>query len=290
VINKSFQFGESAIGVGHPVFIVAEIGINHNGDIQIAKNLIDAAAFAGANAVKFQKRTPKLCVPDDQKEVIRETPWGTMTYLEYRHRMEFDFDQYQELGKYAKSKNLEIFASPWDLPSLDFLISLKHNAIKIASASLTFDELLKAAKLSDKFVIASTGMSTMEQIDHAVSLLNTERLLLCHTTSAYPCELSELNLRMIQTLWDRFQVPIGYSGHEIGLTTSVAAIVLGAVFLERHITLNRAMWGSDQAASVEPVGFAKLVRDVRAVEVAIGDGVKRVYASEETSMNRLRLH
>jgi N-acetylneuraminate synthase len=204
--------------------------------------------------------------------------------------MEFDFDQYQELGKYAKSKNLEIFASPWDLPSLDFLISLKHNAIKIASASLTFDELLKAAKLSDKFVIASTGMSTMEQIDHAVSLLNTERLLLCHTTSAYPCELSELNLRMIQTLWDRFQVPIGYSGHEIGLATSVAAIVLGAVFLERHITLNRAMWGSDQAASVEPVGFAKLVRDVRAVEVAIGDGVKRVYASEETSMNRLRLH
>jgi N-acetylneuraminate synthase len=281
--------GERAIGSSHPVFIVAEIGINHNGDMQVAKDLIDSSARAGADAVKFQKRTPELCVPDDQKNVIRETPWGEMTYLDYRYRVEFNDDQYQELEKYAQDRNILLFASPWDLESLDFLISHDHPAIKIASACLTDDALVLGAAKSGKAVIASTGMSTMDQIDHAVSILDKKQTILCHTTSSYPCPTAELNIRMINTLMDRFKIPIGYSGHEIGLGTSLAAIALGAVFLERHVTLNRAMWGSDQAASIEPVGFAKLIRDVRAVELALGDGIKKVYDSELGPMKKLRL-
>ena len=284
------QLKDRTIAAGQPVFITAEIGINHNGEMAIAKQLIDAAAYAGADAVKFQKRTPELCVPEDQKNVIRETPWGVMTYMEYRERMEFDSDQYDELGSYARERGMILFASPWDLPSLDFLLSLNHPIIKIASASLTFDELVIKASQANKVVVASTGMSTLDQIDHAVSLMKGSNLILCHTTSAYPCELQELNLRMIPTLRDRYKLPIGYSGHELGLSTSLAAVAMGAVFLERHITLNRAMWGSDQAASVEPIGFAKLVRDVRAIEKSLGDGVKKVYDSELTPMKRLRLH
>jgi N-acetylneuraminate synthase len=289
-MQQVLNIGDSKVGYGEPVFIVAEIGINHNGDLKIAHDLIDAAAYAGANAVKFQKRTPELCVPDDQKNVIRDTPWGSMTYLEYRRKVEFDFEQYEILGKYAQKKGLELFASPWDIPSLEVLIQLKHNVVKIASASLTHDSLLREVEKSGKVTIASTGMSTMVQIDHAVGILDQKNLILCHTTSSYPCETTELNLKMIQTLRNRYQIPIGYSGHEIGLSTSVAAVAMGAVFLERHITLNRAMWGSDQSASVEPVGFAKLVRDVRTIEQALGDGIKRVYKSEETPMKRLRLH
>ena len=288
-INSEAQIGGKSVGVGHPVFIVAEIGINHNGDIEVAKRLIDAAAAAGADAVKFQKRTPELCVPEDQKSVKRETPWGSMTYLDYRYKVEFDLNQYSELGAYAGVRGLEFFASPWDIPSLDFLVSLNHPALKIASACLTDLELLEKAKLSGLPVIASTGMSTMEQIDSAMGVLDRSRIVLCHTTSAYPCDIAELNLRMIGTLRDRFKVPIGYSGHEVGLGTSLAAIALGAVFLERHITLDRAMWGSDQAASIEPLGFAKLVRDVRAIECALGDGVKKVYESEQAPMKKLRM-
>ena len=288
-IDSEVQIGKKSVGKGHPVFIVAEIGINHNGEIDIAKKLIDAAHSAGADAVKFQKRTPELCVPEDQKNITRETPWGTMTYLDYRYRVEFDLNQYAELGAYANERGLEFFASPWDIPSLDFLVSLNHPAIKIASACLTDLELLEKAKLSDLPIIASTGMSTLEQIDSAMNILSKSKIVLCHTTSAYPCNIEELNLRMISTLRDRFSVPIGYSGHEVGLGTSLAAIALGVVFLERHITLDRAMWGSDQAASIEPLGFAKLVRDVRAIESALGDGVKKVYESEQGAMKKLRM-
>ena len=288
-LDSEVQIGKKSVGKGYPVFIVAEIGINHNGEIDIAKKLIDAAHSAGADAVKFQKRTPELCVPEDQKNVTRETPWGTMTYLDYRYRVEFDLNQYAELGAYANERGLEFFASPWDIPSLDFLVSLNHPAIKIASACLTDLELLEKAKLSDLPIIASTGMSTLEQIDSAMNILSTSKIVLCHTTSAYPCNIEELNLRMITTLRDRFNVPIGYSGHEVGLGTSLAAIALGVVFLERHITLDRAMWGSDQAASIEPLGFAKLVRDVRAIESALGDGVKKVYESELGAMKKLRM-
>lgn len=288
--EHKIKIGSRTIGEGSPIFIIAEIGINHNGDLTIAEELIDAAVAAGADAVKFQKRTPELCVPDDQKAVLRETPWGTMTYLDYRRRTEFDLEQYQHLGRYAAERNVEIFASPWDALSLEFLSSLGHPAFKVASASLTDLELLRSMSKLNKPIIASTGMSTLKQIDEATAIFKNNELILCHTTSSYPCSVDELNLKMICTLKEKYKVPIGYSGHEVGLGTSLAAIALGAVVLERHITLNRSMWGSDQAASVEPLGFAKLVRDVRAVEKALGDGIKKVYESERKPMQRLRLH
>jgi N-acetylneuraminate synthase len=286
---SNVYIGETPVGPGNPAYIVAEIGINHNGEMSIAKDLIRSSAVAGANAVKFQKRTPELCVPDDQRNVLRETPWGEMTYLDYRYRVEFNEDQYEELREYALSNGVELFASPWDEPSLESLVKLKHPAIKIASACLTDHSLLDAARSSGVTVIASTGMSTDKQIDEAVNHLDKSNLILCHTTSSYPCKPSELNLRMITTLANKYSLPIGYSGHEVGLATSIAAIALGAVFLERHVTLDRTMWGSDQAASVEPIGFAKLIRDVRGVEAAFGDGIKRVYESELGPMKKLRL-
>jgi N-acetylneuraminate synthase len=288
-MNDSIKIGNKQIGLDFPVYIVAEIGINHNGDIEIAKKLIDSASEAGADAVKFQKRTPELCVPEDQKNLMRETPWGTMTYLDYRYKVEFDSDQYIQLREYADSRNLELFASPWDYKSLEFLVSLDHKAVKIASACLTDLDLLERASRSGIPVIASTGMSTLQQIDDAVEILRKTSTILCHTTSSYPCPAEELNLRMITTLQNRYRLPIGYSGHEVGLGTSLAAIALGAVFLERHITLDRSMWGSDQSASVEPLGFAKLVRDVRTIEKALGDGIKVVYESELGPMKKLRL-
>jgi N-acetylneuraminate synthase len=284
----SVSFGNRKIGPGQPVFIAAEIGINHNGSLDDAKKLIEAAAAAGADAVKFQKRTPEICVPDDQKQIMRDTPWGRMSYLDYRYKVEFDRGQYLELGEHAKKYNLEIFASPWDIESVDFLTSIDHNAIKIASASLTDLELLKKVKETGKLIIASTGMSTMSEITSAMEALGTDNLVLCHATSAYPCSVNELNLKMIHTLQSKFGVPVGYSGHEVGLATTLAAVAMGAVFIERHITLDRTLWGSDQAASVEPVGFAKLVRDIRSIELAMGDGVKKVYASEEGPRQKLR--
>ncbi len=287
-INNSIAFGNKSIGLKHPVFITAEIGINHNGDIDIAKSLIEAAANAGADAVKFQKRTPSICVPEDQRDKYRETPWGYISYFEYRERMEFDANQYFELGKHAATLGLEIFASPWDIPSLEFLIQLNHPGIKIASACLTDLELIKAVVSSQLPVIASTGMSTIVEIDKAMELLSPSSTVLCHTTSSYPCKLEELNLRMIQTLRDRFNVQVGYSGHEVGLAPSLAAVALGAVFLERHITLDRSMWGTDQSASIEPIGFRKLVRDVRAIELALGDGIKKFYDSELQPRQKLR--
>jgi len=284
----SVSFGSRKIGPGQPVFIAAEIGINHNGSLDDAKRLIEAAAAAGADAVKFQKRTPEICVPDDQKQIMRDTPWGRMSYLDYRYKVEFNREQYLELGEHANKCNLEIFASPWDIESVDFLTSIDHKAIKIASASLTDLELLKKVRETRKLIIASTGMSTMSEITSAMGVLGDDNLVLCHATSAYPCSVNELNLKMIHTLQSKFGVPVGYSGHEVGLATTLAAVAMGAVFIERHITLDRTLWGSDQAASVEPVGFAKLVRDIRSIELAMGDGIKKVYASEEGPRQKLR--
>lgn len=286
--NEVIDFGQKKIGSSQKVFITAEIGINHNGDLNLAKNLIEVAAEAGADAVKFQKRTPSICVPDDQKNIMRETPWGYISYLEYRENMEFDNDQYLELGNYANSLGLEIFASPWDVPSLEFLTRLGHPGIKIASACLTDLDLLQAAVNTRLPIIASTGMSTISEIDTAMEILNNSKVVLCHTTSSYPCQNEELNLRMIQTLNSRYGALIGYSGHEVGLAPSLAAVAIGAVFLERHITLDRSMWGTDQSASIEPLGFAKLVRDVRAIEIAMGDGIKKLYESELQPRKKLR--
>jgi N-acetylneuraminate synthase len=283
------SIASNPIGKGNPVYVIAEIGLNHNGDVEIAKQLIDVAADAGCQAVKFQKRTPLISTPEHMRSVPRETPWGTMTYLDYRYRVEFDRDQYIEIGDYANLRGLDWFASPWDVPSLEFLEDLNVVAHKVASASVTDLELLHAMAATGKPVILSTGMSTIDQIDAAVDVFDPEQLIVLHATSTYPLSPEEANLRMITTLAGRYSgIPIGYSGHERGLQISLAAVALGAVAVERHITLDRTMWGSDQAASLEPSGLEHLVRDIRIIEEALGDGVKRIYPGEIPSLEKLR--
>lgn len=283
------MLGNRPVGPGHPVYVTGEIGINHNGDLDNAFRLIDAAVHAGADAVKFQKRTPELCTPRDQWDLERDTPWGRMPYIEYRHRVEFGVEEYARIDEYCRGKGIAWFASPWDTEAVDFLQQFDLPAHKVASASLTDDELLRKLRATGRTIILSTGMSTPAQIRHAVEVLGSENILLCHATSTYPAQPEELNLRMIHTLQREYpNVPIGYSGHETGLQTTVAAVAIGAVFVERHITLDRAMWGSDQAASVEPGGLERLVRDIRVIERALGDGVKRVYESELGPMKKLR--
>jgi N-acetylneuraminate synthase len=282
------RIGGRTVGDGHPVYVVAEIGINHNGDLDLAKRLIDAAHLAGCDAVKFQKRTPELCVPPEQRDIPRETPWGIMSYLEYRRRVEFGQPEYDEIDRYCRERGITWFASVWDEPSVDFLERYDPVFYKIPSAALTDQSLLRHLRRTGRPLILSTGMSTSEQLREAVAVLGEDNLLITHCTSTYPCPPHELNLRMIETLRREFNCPIGYSGHEVGLQTSYAAVVLGACLVERHITLDRAMWGSDQAASVEPWGFMRLVRDIRVIESALGDGVKRVYESELPGMRRLR--
>ncbi|KJL29847.1 N-acetylneuraminate synthase family protein [Microbacterium oxydans] len=283
------SIGSHVIGGGHPAYVIAEIGLNHNGDVEIAKRLIDVAARAGADAVKFQKRTPEISTPEHMRDVPRETPWGTMSYLDYRRRVEFGRDEYVEIGDHATLLGLDWFASPWDVPSVDFLEELHVVAHKVASASLTDTELLQALRATGKPVILSTGMSTIAQIDRALDTLGTDRVVLMHATSTYPLDPEEANLRAIATLRDRYPgIPVGYSGHERGLQISLAAVAIGAVAVERHITLDRTMWGSDHAASLEPGGLEHLVRDIRVIESALGDGVKRVFDSERAPMAKLR--
>ncbi len=283
------KIGNKTVGAGHPAYIVGEIGINHNGDIAIAKRLIDAAVFSGCDAVKFQKRTPKLCVPKHQWERKRETPWGYITYLEYKERIEFGRAEFEEIDAYCRERGMAWFASPWDEPSVDFLADFDVPCFKIASASLTDHELLVKIRSFGKPVILSTGMSTDEEITRAVEVLGKENLILLHTTSTYPCPVEDLNLSCIRRLQERYpDVPVGYSGHEVGLSTTIAAATLGAAFVERHITLDRSMWGTDQAASVEPQGLFRLVRDIRTIEKAMGDGRKVVTEGERAIRDKLR--
>ena len=285
---REVRIGDRFIGDGHPTYVVSEIGINHNGDLEIAKELITAAKEAGVDAVKFQKRTPELCVPLEQRGQMRETPWGYISYLDYRYKVEFDADDYKEIDRYCKELGITWFASVWDEPSVDFLEPFDPVCYKIPSASLTDHSLLKHLKKTGRPLILSTGMSTIKQIRESVALLDTDNLVITHATSTYPCEPEELNLKMIETLRKEFTCPIGYSGHEVGLIPSVIAVAFGACMVERHITLDRAMWGSDQAASVEPSGFERLVKYIRVTEQAVGDGVKRVYESEMSSLKKLR--
>jgi N-acetylneuraminate synthase len=287
-MNPEVKIGSRLIGEDHPTFIVGEIGINHNGDLDIAKQLIDVAKWAGIDAVKFQKRTPELCVPEDQKSKMRETPWGYISYLDYRYKVEFGKDEYQEIDRYCKEKGVMWFASPWDEQAVDFLEEFDPVCYKIASASLTDKILLERLKNSGRPLILSTGMSTMQEIEDTIDYLGTDNLILTHATSSYPCNPEELNLKMIRSLRQKFDVPVGYSGHEVGLMTSAVAVAMGACFIERHITVDRALWGSDQAASVEPGGLQKLVKYTRVVEKAMGDGIKKVYESEESSRQKLR--
>jgi N-acetylneuraminate synthase len=287
-MTRSVHIGTRIIGEGYPAYVIAEIGINHNGNIQTALDLMKVASDAGCDAVKFQKRTPQLCVPQEQQGVMRETPWGTMTYLEYKERTEFWEDEFRIIADYAQKLGIDWFASPWDIPSVEFLERFTPVCYKVASACLTDDMLLRAIVETGRPVILSTGMSTIDEIRHAVGILRGRPLLLAHSTSTYPCAVGELNLRMILTLADEFDLPVGYSGHETGLQTTVASVVVGAHFVERHITLDRATWGSDHAASIEPQGLVRLVRDIRSVEAALGDGVKRVYDSERPVLEKLR--
>jgi sialic acid synthase SpsE len=287
-MTRTVAIGKRQVGEGAPTYVIGEIGINHNGDLELAKQLIDVAAVAGCDAVKFQKRTPELCVPPEQRDLMRETPWGIMTYLDYRYRVEFDEDGYAEIDRYCREKSIDWFVSCWDPKSVDFMEQFEPPCYKVASASLTDRELLDRLVATACPLIVSTGMSTMEEIRAAVATIPSERVLLAHATSTYPCKPEELNLRMLATLRDEFSCPVGYSGHEVGLQTTVAAVALGASFVERHITLDRAMWGSDQAASIEPGGLIRLVRDIRVIEAALGDGVKRIYDSELPVRERLR--
>ncbi len=284
----AIQIGDRIIGNDQPAFIIAEIGINHNGSLEIAKKLIDSAASSGCDAVKFQKRTPHLCVPPQQQGVTKQTPWGIMTYLEYRYRVEFDEEEYREIDRYCKEKGIMWFASCWDEPSVDFMERFSPVCHKICSAVLTDDHLLQCISSAERPMILSTGMSTMEEIRHAVSLLDQDRLLIAHCTSSYACKPEELNLNMIRILQREFACPIGYSGHELGLITTCAAVAIGASFVERHITLDRSMWGNDQSASLEPRDLKRLVRDIREIEEALGDGTKQVYESEEAALLKLR--
>jgi N-acetylneuraminate synthase len=288
-MTREIKLGDRMIGDGHPAYIIAEIGINHNGDLGIARQMIDAAVHAGADAVKFQKRTPEIATPLDQQSQMRETPWGYITYLEYRYKVEFNEEQYCEIEKYCKQKGITWLVSVWDQPSVEFMEKFDTPAYKIPSASLTDYNLIRSARATGKPLILSTGMSTMEQIRRGVEIAGEKDLVLMHCTSTYPCEPEELNLKMVETLRREFpSIPIGYSGHEVGLVPSAVAVALGACIVERHMTLDRAMWGTDQAASVEPGGFERLIRYIRVSEMALGDGVKKVYASEQSSLKKLR--
>ena len=287
-MSATVSLGGRLVGDGQPCWVLAEIGINHNGDLDLALGLIDAAAAAGCDAVKFQKRTPELCVPQSERSRIRDTPWGQMTYMEYRERVEFGQAEFERIIERCAERGIAWLASCWDVLSVDFIAALDPPAFKIASASLTDDELLRRTRATGKPLILSTGMSSLEEVDHAVEVLGSHDLVLMHCTSTYPSKPAELNLRAIHTLRERYGVPVGYSGHEVGLSTTVAAVALGACAVERHITLDRAMWGSDQSASVEPEGLARLVKYIRVTEAALGDGVKRVYESEQPLMARLR--
>ena len=291
-------------------YIIAEIGINHNGDLDIAKKLIDIAGMSGCDAVKFQKRNPDICVPEHQKNIMRDTPWGKMTYLDYKHKVEFGKEEYNEIDRYCKERGIAWSASPWDLDSLEFLVQYDIPFIKIPSAMITNEDLIFASKRTGKKVIISTGMSTFREIERAITILKLpgdtaktlrpwnfdevkEGKIACdfavlHCNSTYPAPLDELNLSAIKTLKDRFKCEAGYSGHEFRLGTSVSAVYLGATIIERHITLDRTMWGTDHLGSVEPQGLIKLVKGIRELEEAYGDGVLKVTESEKPVRKKLR--
>jgi N-acetylneuraminate synthase len=279
--------GNKKLGPGYPCYIIAEIGINHNGDIDLAKRLISVAVAAGCDAVKFQKRTVEIVYTAAELATPRPNPFGD-TNGDLKHGLEFDYEDYAEIASFCRQVKIPWLVSPWDELSVDFMEEFDTPVYKIASASLTDDHLLRHVRRTGKPIIASTGMSTYAEIDHAVDVLGKENLILMHTTSTYPAKYEQLNLRAIPNMIERYGVPVGYSGHETGIPTSVAAAVLGACCVERHITLDRAMWGSDQAASLEPNGISRLVRDIRLVEQSMGDGVKRVYEEEIPVMKKLR--
>ena len=270
------------------ITVISEIGINHNGDLDVAKRLIDISKIAGCDVVKFQKRNPDVCVPEHQKETIKSTPWGDMTYIEYKHRMEFGETEYKEIQSHCKNIGIAWSVSVWDLDSLDFIRDYDISLVKIPSALLTDHELIEACKSLDKKIVLSTGMRTVEEIDLAVDCLDGHDFSLLHCNSTYPAPIEDINLRCISRLKERYECEVGYSGHEFGLTTTIASICLGATVIERHITLDRTMWGTDQMCSVEPHGLIKLVKGIRELEMALGDGVKKITEGEKLVRDKLR--
>ena len=283
------RIGDKVVGEGHPVFVIAEIGINHNGSLDVARKLIDGAVLSGADAVKFQKRTPELCVPRDHWQLERDTPWGRMTYIDYRRKVEFGEREYAAIDRHCREREILWFASCWDEEAVAFMERFDPPCYKAASASLTDHALLRRKKATGRPLIVSTGMSTSDEILAGVEAAGRDGLLIAHATSTYPCPVDQLNLRMIGTLKHLYpECPIGYSGHETGLAPTWAAVTMGATFIERHVTLDRAMWGSDQAASVEIGGLMRLVSNIRDIERSLGDGVKRVYPGEIPQIEKLR--
>ena len=281
------KIGDTLVGDGSPCYVVAEIGINHNGDVELAKKLIDMADAAGCNAVKFQKRTVDVVYTAEELAKPRENPFGT-TNGDLKRGLEFGLEQYREIDRFCKETGVAWFASCWDEGSVDFIEQFDPPCYKIASASLTDDALLRYHRAKGRPLILSTGMSTLEEIDHAVDVLGKKDLIILHTTSTYPSDYDELNLKAIPELRKRYGVLTGYSGHETGIPSSSAAVALGACVVERHVTMERSMWGSDQAASLGPSGITRLVRDTRLVEMAMGDGRKRVFESEKPIIEKLR--
>ena len=281
------KIGDAFVGDGNPCYIVAEIGINHNGDVELAKTLIDMADAAGCNAVKFQKRTIDVVYTPEELAKLRENPFGA-TNGDLKRGLEFGPEEYAEIDRFCRQTGIAWFASCWDEGAVDFIEQFKPPCYKIASASLTDDELLRHHRAKGRPIILSTGMSTLDEIDHAVEVLGTDDLVLLHATSTYPSQYDELNLKAIPELRKRYGVLTGYSGHETGIPSSSAAVALGACVVERHVTMERSMWGSDQAASLGPSGITRLVRDIRLVEMAMGDGEKRVFESEKPIIQKLR--
>jgi N-acetylneuraminate synthase len=284
---KTIQIGNKLIGDNQPIYFIAEIGINHNGSMDQAKKLIDVAVKSGCDAVKFQKRTVEVVYTPEELARPRENPFG-QTNGDLKKGLEFGEKEYSEIDQYCKDKNIQWFASCWDEDSVDFIAKFDPPCFKIASASLTDDDLLKHHRKHGKPIILSTGMSTMQQIEHAVEVLGMDDLIVLHSTSTYPAKPKELNMKMVSTLKDIFSVPIGYSGHETGLSPTFIAVVLGAQVIERHITLDRSDWGSDQAASIEPQGLERILVEIRGINTVLGDGVKKVYDSELPIIDKLR--
>ncbi len=286
-MTKAIVIGNNIIGDGHPCFIIAEIGINHNGSVGLAKKMIDIAVTTGCDAVKFQKRTVDIVYTQEELAKERKSVFGN-TNGDLKRGLEFGENEYKEIDSYCKEKGIMWFASCWDEQAVDFIDKFNPPCYKIASASLTDDNLLKYTKSKGKPILLSTGMSTMEQIRHAVSILGEDNLVIMHCTSTYPSNADEMNLRVIETLKNEFNCPIGYSGHERGITPSVLAVAIGASVVERHITTDRTNWGSDQAASLETAGLYHMVRDIRQTPVLLGDGVKVVYPRELPIIEKLR--
>ena len=271
------------------VTIIAEVGINHNGDIELAKKLIAVAATAGCDVVKFQKRNPEVCVPQAQRDIVRTTPWGEMTYIDYKHKIEFGKEEYDEINRYCQFMGIDWAVSVWDLDSLEFIRDYDVSLLKIPSAMITDHTLLRACKDFGKPLVLSTGMSTLGEIDAAMEVLGQPQdFVLLHCNSTYPTRVRDINLRCINTLRDRYDCEVGYSGHEYGLTTTMASVCFGATVIERHVTLDHTMWGTDQSCSVEPHGLFKLVKGIRDVETALGDGIKVVTEDEKLIRKKLR--